>query len=121
MARKITRKEVLATNQHVLKVEYCRLQYLLQYSTAYAYTSGTNGWNSDIYSFGSVAISTGYRPCGDIQCSYELCKKYEEFASSEIAKKEALTDLLYSFIDEAIATDGKGYENMETKPHHQFN
>lgn len=121
MTRKITRKEVLATHQHVLKVGYCQLSCLLAGRQRYAYTAGTYGWNSDIYSFGSVAISIGYRPCGDIQCSYELCKKYEEFASSEIAKKEALTDLLYSFIDEAIATDGKGYETVKPKEHFQFN
>lgn len=121
MIKQITRKEVVATHQHVLKVGYCELSCLLAWRQRYAYTSGVYGWNSDVYSVGNIAISIGYRSFGNIQCSHALCQKYEELASSEITKKEALTDLLYSFIDEAIATDGKGYDNMVEKPHHQFN
>lgn len=131
----MTRKEILATNTYVLKVGYCQLETLLTQSNRepYAYTCGVYGWNSDIYSIGNVAISTGYRPCGNINCSFELVSKYEELAQSEYVKynntkgrnydkyRTTLADLLHSFIDEAIATNGKGYENVKVKEHFQFN
>lgn len=129
MKKKMTRKDVLGMHQHVLKVGYCQLETLLSNIEPYAYTCGVYGWNSDVYSLGNVAISMGYRPCGDIQCSYELVNKYEELAQSEYTTKgrnydkyqQALTDLLYSFIDEAVATNGKGYKNVKVKEHFQFN
>lgn len=131
--KKTTRKAVLATNQHVLKIGNCQLQMLLCCSGVYAYTSGVHGWYSDIYSVGNIAISVGYRPFGDIECSYELTSKYEELAMAEYNRyhrtegysydkfSTVLAELLHSFVDEAITTDGKGYDNMKVKEHFQFN
>lgn len=129
---KTTQKEIKNTHQHVLKVEYCNLQTLLKYQDAFAYTSNGEGWCSDIYSIGNIAISTGRKSFGSINVSYDLANKYEEIAKSESNKyhngdfdyyrlEEILTGLLYSFIDEAIATDGKGHDNVVEKPHYQFN
>lgn len=131
--KKTTRKEVMATHQHVLRIGNCQLQMLLCCHDADAYTSGVYGWNADIYSVGNIAIITGYRSFGDIDCSYELCQKYEELAMAEYNRyhgtpsysyeklKTVLTNLLHSFVDEAIATDGKGYDNVVEKSHYQFN
>src|SRR5574344_1215021 len=60
-------------------VGYCDLQNLLKFTEPTAYTAGVYGWNADVYTFGDVAIVTGYRPFGArIPCG--LIREYEEMA-----------------------------------------
>lgn len=78
--KKITMKETKRIYNHIIKVDYCELQNLLNLISPLAYTSGVYGWNADVYDFESFAIVTGYRPFGDIVASRELCYKYEQKA-----------------------------------------
>lgn len=81
---KVSMKEVKATHTHVIQIGYCALQNLLRCEAAWNYTSGVYGWNADVYSYGSIAIVTGYRPFGDIIPRYETVKKYETKAQQKI-------------------------------------
>lgn len=67
MKIKALKKEFKGLN--VLKVGYCKLQYLLSYKDPFAYSSGVYGWACDYYDVGgydidNVIISTGYDPLG---------------------------------------------------------
>lgn len=113
--KKITMKEAKRIYNHIIKVDYCELQSLLNLVSPSAYTSGVYGWNADIYDFESFAIVTGYRPFGDIVASRDLCQKYEQKAK-EIAdwfddmplpirgdwdrRRNALYQLIEEFIEE---------------------
>lgn len=79
MRFKTTMKEVKATNRVILKVGYCNLATLLRYESPYAYTTGTYGWNADVYAVNGVAIVTGYRPFGQ-SVDYDLVEEFEERA-----------------------------------------
>lgn len=105
MKFKTTKKEVFASYKKVVKLGYCDLQYLLSYESPVAYTSGSYGWNADIYDFRNVAICTGYNPFGNICPDCEVVEKYEQEAqkimySNSDDKQTQLDDLLEKFIDE---------------------
>ena len=57
--KKITMKETKRIYNHIIKVDYCELQSLLNLISPSAYTSGVYGWNADVYDFGDIAIVTG--------------------------------------------------------------
>ena len=108
MKTRITQKEVKATHKHVIKIGYCRLQHLLTFKDPYAYTCGGDGWHSDIYSIGTVAISTGYQPFGDIKPDYDLIKFYDDKAAEILASRSEdtatrLNNLLHDFIGRVTA------------------
>ena len=67
-------------SNNIIEVGYCGLQTLLSRETPECYTSGTYGWNADVYDFGDIAICTGYRPFGGIKASYDIVRKYEDKA-----------------------------------------
>lgn len=112
MKFKTTKKEVKEGYRNIIKIGYCDLQYLLYYRNPIAYTSGTYGWNADIYEIGrGSAICTGYRPFGDIKADYELIREYDDKARALIALsteidfaeiKEALEKLLDEFISKVL-------------------
>ena len=79
MKFKTTNKAVNEGYCKVKRLGYCAAQYLLSFESPVAYTAGVYGWNSDIYDFGSLAISTGYRPTGD-SVDYETVNRYEKQA-----------------------------------------
>ena len=79
MKYRTTSKAVKEGYKKVYKIGYCNAQYLLAFESPVAYTAGVYGWNSDIYDFGSLAISTGYRPTGD-SVDYEIVNRYEKQA-----------------------------------------
>ena len=68
---------------HLIKVGYCSLQYLLGYKSAFAYSKGYYGWNCDYYEFNVngkyFVISTGYRPIGK-DVNYKIVRYYEKKA-----------------------------------------
>lgn len=68
--------------ENCIEVPYGALQSLLRYEEPEAYTSGTYGWNADIYGFAGIAIVTGYRPFGGCRPSYDLIQKYEKRAEA---------------------------------------
>lgn len=82
MKVKVTKRQVLDNYYHVISVGYCDLQDLLRFKNANYYTCGIYGWSSDIYDLGNgVALSTGYRPFGNLKASYyHITKKYNDKA-----------------------------------------
>lgn len=109
--KKITIKETKRIYNHIIKVDYCELQSLLNLISPFAYTSGVYGWNADVYDFGDIAIVTGYRPFGDIVASCELCHKYEQKAKEIMdwfddmpydwdRRRDALYLLIEEFLEE---------------------
>lgn len=99
----------------VLTVGYCELQYLFNYSNAFAYSAGVNGWMCDYFApsdkFRGVCIATGYNTgrLNGKRVSYELVKEYEQKArelvcdyNTQINKREALNNLIDEFIKKAL-------------------
>lgn len=79
MKYRTTNKAVREGYGKVYKIGSCYAQTLLRFESPVAYTAGVYGWNSDIYDFGSLAISTGYRPTGcSVDC--EIVNRYEKQA-----------------------------------------
>lgn len=104
-----TTKKAMNKGFFTVSVGYCNLQDLLAYEEPVAYTSGVYGWNADIYTFGNIAIVTGYRPFGNVRgVDYEMIRKYET-AAREIRcnagldydrKKQAVQNLLADLLGE---------------------
>lgn len=105
--RRITQREVKATHTAVIRIGYRTIQRLFKHEQPYAYTAGVYGWNADIYSFGNVAIVTGYSAFGDITPPFELVATYETkaFAIDEGGytweeRKQLKRKLISEFIEE---------------------
>ena len=107
MKFKTTKKEINAC-YYAVSIGYCDLQDLLSHENAAAYTCGVYGWNADIYTFGNVAIVTGYRPFG-IHIDYDIVNKYnkkarairEDYTKDYETQKAELYSLIIEFIKEA--------------------
>ena len=108
-----TRKAVVNHyGNNILCVPYADLQTLLKFENAAAYTSGTYGWNADIYDVDGVAICTGYRPFGR-SVPREIVSKYERIARDTVSRfkfpfnwedlRDELHTLVLEFIREATA------------------
>ena len=69
--------------ERIISVPYCALQSLLRLEEATAYTSGTYGWNADIYDVNGYALVTGYRPFGK-PVDRELVTRFENWARAEL-------------------------------------
>ena len=112
MKFKTTQKEVLNGYRYVISEGYCDLQHLLYYRNPVAYTSGIYGWNADIYEIrNGVAISTGYRPFGNIKPDYELAREYDNKALDLINEyrnkdfddlKKELDKLILEFVKKVL-------------------
>lgn len=110
MKAKVTQKSVKVTHRAVSAVGYCGLWNLLCYETPVAYTAGVYGWNADVYTFGDVAITTGYRPFGK-QIPFDVYYKYDVRAKEIRADsrwdadkaKPQLDALIQEFIREAMS------------------
>lgn len=85
MKYKVTKKEIMAGFDKVIKVGYCNLQYLLNFETPESYVSSrTYGWQADVYNINGVAIVTGYGPFGNIDPDYDTLKMYNTKAEKII-------------------------------------
>lgn len=109
MKFKTTQRDVKSGYEHVIQIPYCGFQNALEYFAPVAYTTRREGWGSDVYEFGNIAISTGYAPFGDIKVSYEVLKKYADEALSISRsnkpwneKKSDITLLVKNFLDEVV-------------------
>lgn len=106
MKVKTTKKKIMENYDKIICVGYCDLQYLLRCKEASYYTDGVYGWNADIYICGDVAIVTGYRPFGNIEANYAICKKYEDKAEMIVKSRDyrvidsQLNLLIFNFIEE---------------------
>lgn len=109
MKYKTTQKAIKANYNHVLKVSYGNLQFLLTYETPEAYTANSYGWRSDVYTFSNFAISTGYAPFGNVFVDYDICQKYEKLAQEILhtdfnykSAKGKLRELIQKLYEEVI-------------------
>lgn len=112
MKFKTTSKELkdnVPTN-YLFKTRYCALQELFYCEQPIAYSSGTYGWNYDVYKIDNVYITTGYRSMVGKYIPNELVEKYKDKAS-KIAyninlnhedKREMLNDLIQHFKAELL-------------------
>ena len=106
MKIKVTKKQMKAESNKIIKVGYCDLQHLLQGRNPFAYSAGSNGWACDYYDVGNLIISTGYAPIGE-SVNYEIIKKYDKKAqeASNIVNgwdklKKELDKLMVEFLNE---------------------
>ena len=81
MKTKTTNKEIKYNFSKIIKIGYCKAQYLLNYKNPFAYTCGIYGWNADFYEIGNICISTGYRPIGE-KVDYNLLNELEKQAQN---------------------------------------
>lgn len=82
---KTTAKAIKNAYCNIITIGYCDMQYLLSYFTPAYYTCGVYGWNCDVFIIDdNTVIATGYRPVSGNLHSYELVKKYNDKAKSEI-------------------------------------
>ena len=104
MKYKTTAKELKAGYYNIIEVGYCDLQNLLKYKSPVAYSSGTYGWNFDVYDINGIAIAAGYRGMpskNSLKNNYALIREYEEKA--KLCTTEEQRDVLIAeFISKAI-------------------
>lgn len=84
--KQITAKEVKRTHTRVLQFGYGELHNLLTFQSPYAYTAGIYGWNADVYSYVSTAITVGDRPFGE-RVKPGTYKPYETMAGLVMADR----------------------------------
>lgn len=102
MKTRETRKHIVNTYTHIIKVGYCDMHYLLKDKYPRHYTCGVYGWNADVYVINlSTCIVTGYRPFGNIKIPYETVQEYElkaQEASTKEERDELINELLSQFV-----------------------
>ena len=110
MKTKITQKRVFETHKNVIKVGYCRLQFLLKFNNPSFYTTRSEGWGADVYSVGDTAIVTGYSPFGNIAPSYDFIKAFDDKAIAAQSEnipyedmRARVSSLLEEFLTQATA------------------
>ena len=110
MKFKTTQKAIKNGYRDIVCVGYCNLQHLLNCESAIAYTTRAEGWGADIYSFGNVAIVTGYAPFGTIRPAYDIQRKYDEYALEIVCnwsiKYEERKTMLASLIEQFLVECG---------------
>lgn len=112
---KTTQREIKSTYTNVVAIGYCNLQNLLNYFTPQCYTVRKEGWASDVYDFGTTAISTGYAPFGNIRIDYDTLQKYDKIGETLRydsvltwqAKKKKARELIDKMIEKAIKKEEK--------------
>ena len=100
---------------------YCDIQCILHYDHAIAYTSGTYGWNADIYQtdYDNTVIVTGYRPWGYSLQDRKLVRAMEECAKGiiyDVSHRERVTavrDDLFRLIHADYSAFHNGYKDKE--------
>lgn len=110
MKFKTTKKEIMNGYRDIICVGYCNLQNMLNTENPIAYTTRAEGWGSDIYEFGNIAIVTGYAPFGNIRPNYDIQKKYDDMAEKIVYdysiqwadRKIKLLNLIEQFISEIV-------------------
>lgn len=81
MKYETTQKAIRQSYKNVIAIGYCKAQFLLQYMSPEACTTRREGWASDIYIINhDTAISTGYKPFGNIKPSIDLLDYYNDKA-----------------------------------------
>ena len=106
MKLKATKSSIKSGYNTILSVGYCSMQNLLNYQSAFAYSTGVYGWACDYYEVKGVCISTGYQPIGKA-VDYKLIREYEQkcevfmydYSLSYEQRKEKTEALLFELIE----------------------
>lgn len=103
MKFKTTTKKIKSGHQDYISAGYCDLQYLLNFESPKAYTSGIYGWNYDVYEIEGVLICTGYRGMPGRRAvgirDYEGKAMNVLYNPAISDKRAAVTQLLHDFIE----------------------
>lgn len=110
----VTQRTIRNSYSNIISVGYCNLQRLLSRRSPEFYTSGSYGWNADVYVVSpDTVIVTGYRPFGNRKPDYEQCEKYEtkaayvieyySFDQDRIANR--LDEMIREFVEEALKNE----------------
>lgn len=91
MKNKTTYSAIRSNYSKVYSIGYCGAQNLFHYEEAKAYCAGVYGWNCDLYTFGNIAITTGYRPIGQ-HIDYSVVKLYDDKAKAVISDNSLRSD-----------------------------
>ena len=68
-------------SERVLKVGYCKVQFLFNERDAFAYSSGIYGWACDYHKADGFYVSTGYNPIGkETPETHKVCQRYDQLA-----------------------------------------
>ena len=107
---KVTKKSMKESYDNIARVGYCNLQYLLYYTSPFAYSTRAEGWACDYYDLDGILISTGYAPLESkrTKCNYDICRKYDMTAEKIIGdysisieeRKEKVEKLIKDFVSE---------------------
>lgn len=102
--------KVLNNYTYVYRCSYCDLQNLFKLIEPKYYNTGVYGWNCDIYCFGDIAITTGYRNLKGKRIPDNLIKEYNELAKllfeQRLSYNELKTELniyIMNFIQKLLA------------------
>lgn len=106
MKFKTSAKAIRNGYSKIISIGYCGAQALLHYQNPIAYTSGTYGWNFDLYEVDGIAICTGYRGMPGKSPNHALLMEYERLADKigcdytvpYEERKEQVNALLHEFI-----------------------
>ena len=106
MKLKTTNKEIQSNFSKIVKIGYCKAQYLLHYKSPFSYTCGVYGWNADFYQIGNACISTGYRTIGD-SVDYSLLLQLEkqaqdiclDYSINDKTKEKQIDELLNELLN----------------------
>ena len=82
MKLQTTKKQIRNNFANIISIGYCDIQYLLYYSSPFAYSASVYGWSCDYYQFGNVCISTGYSPIGNHVKDYKKVRDIDDKARS---------------------------------------
>lgn len=81
MKVKATKKAIRQGFPCIIELGYGQGQEMLSSLQPMYYTSGTYGWNADIYAYNyHTAICVGYRPFGTVRPSNDQIKHYNDKA-----------------------------------------
>ena len=89
-------------NYRCYQTGYSDLQVILATSYPEYYNAGVYGWNCDVYTFGDVAITTGYRNTKGKRIPEELIERYERKAQSTYDWRER-KEIAADFVKEVAA------------------
>ena len=112
-------KKDIKRNFYIIRIPYCKAQYLLNFENPFSYCVGVYGWSCDNYAIttdkiDNVIVSTGYRPIDNknTQIDYDMLSEAEKKASDiingdglYITKTRQVRQLLHNLIHEAIKSD----------------
>lgn len=88
MARKTTQKNIKGLFAKVLKINFLKLDGLLQFTQPTYYNSGRDGWCSDIFIIDyETAISTGRKPFGNVEPNKNITNNYNLLGKKLYNKK----------------------------------